>query len=112
MLYTQMLFALFYDKVVMDSSPSAISWAGSGLILGSALYVGVIRDSSSNSNTARSADQDSAQGQGQGTDDEPETARVKNTISSRDIRDAEEGQGLLTDSADIDAEAEASFSSS
>ncbi|GAM39088.1 DUF6 domain protein [Talaromyces pinophilus] len=112
MLYTQMLFALFYDKVVMDSSPSAISWAGSGLILGSALYVGVIRDSSSNSNTARSADQDSAQGQGQGTDDEPETARVKDTISSRDIRDAEEGRGLLTDSADIDAEAEASFSSS
>jgi drug/metabolite transporter (DMT)-like permease len=77
MVYTQMLFALFYDKVVMHSSPSAISWAGSGLILGSALYVGVIRD-------------ESAAGDG--------TARKDVVASDNDIddmRDVEEGRGLL-----------------
>ncbi|KAH8697025.1 hypothetical protein BGW36DRAFT_427001 [Talaromyces proteolyticus] len=51
MVYTQMLFALFYDKLVMDSTPSAISWAGSGLILGSALYVAIVRDSNTNMTT-------------------------------------------------------------
>ncbi|EED23954.1 DUF6 domain protein, putative [Talaromyces stipitatus ATCC 10500] len=112
MLYTQMLFALFYDKVVMDSSPSAISWAGSGLILGSALYVGVVRDNSSNNNTARSAAQDNAQGQGRVSEDRTQTGPVKDTISSADIRDVEEGRGLLTGSDDIDAEVEASSSSS
>lgn len=112
MLYTQMLFALFYDKVVMDSSPSAISWAGSGLILGSALYVGVVRDSSSN-NAARSAARDNnTQGQAGVSQDEPETDRVKDPISPRDIRDVEEGRGLLTESEDIDAEGVASSSSS
>jgi drug/metabolite transporter (DMT)-like permease len=41
MVYTQMLFALFYDKVIWDSFLSLLSWAGSGLILGSAIYVAV-----------------------------------------------------------------------
>ncbi|KAL1886430.1 hypothetical protein Plec18167_000361 [Paecilomyces lecythidis] len=44
MVYTQMLFALFYDKVIWNSTPSAASWAGSGLILGSAIYVAVARE--------------------------------------------------------------------
>lgn len=44
MVYTQMLFALFYDKVVWDATPSAMSWAGSGIILGSALYVALAKD--------------------------------------------------------------------
>ncbi|OKL58958.1 hypothetical protein UA08_05524 [Talaromyces atroroseus] len=80
MVYTQMLFALFYDKVVMHSSPSAISWAGSGLILGSALYVGIIRDKSAA---------------------EDETEQRKNAIVTSDgddmddMRDIEEGRGLL-----------------
>jgi len=44
MVYTQMLFALFYDKLIWDSTPSAISWTGSGIILGSAIYVAFARD--------------------------------------------------------------------
>ena len=36
-----MLFALFYDKVIWNSFLSLLSWAGSGLILGSAIYVAV-----------------------------------------------------------------------
>ncbi|KAL4930079.1 DMT family transporter [Aspergillus undulatus] len=44
MLYTQMLFALFYDSAVWGSTLSAVSWIGSGLILGSALYVAIARE--------------------------------------------------------------------
>lgn len=41
MVYTQMLFALAFDKLVWDTSPGIISIIGSSLILGSALYVAV-----------------------------------------------------------------------
>ncbi|KAF2692279.1 hypothetical protein K458DRAFT_411935 [Lentithecium fluviatile CBS 122367] len=39
MVYMQMLFALAFDKLVFDSTPSALSIVGSSLILGSAVYV-------------------------------------------------------------------------
>lgn len=39
MVYTQMLFALVFDKFVWNTTPGALSIAGSSLILGSALYV-------------------------------------------------------------------------
>lgn len=41
MVYTQMLFALFYDKVVWGVTLSGVSWIGSGLILICAIYVAV-----------------------------------------------------------------------
>lgn len=44
MLYTQMLFALVYDKLVWGKTLSPMSWAGSVLILASAIYVAVARD--------------------------------------------------------------------
>ncbi|KAL2802124.1 hypothetical protein BJX63DRAFT_133614 [Aspergillus granulosus] len=44
MLYTQMLFALFYDSAVWGSTLSAVSWIGSGLILCCALYVALARE--------------------------------------------------------------------
>lgn len=44
MVYTQMLFALFYDKVVWGNTLSAMSWAGSALILVSAIYVAMVRE--------------------------------------------------------------------
>lgn len=37
--YTQMLFALSFDKLVFGHSPDLMSIAGSTLILGSAIYV-------------------------------------------------------------------------
>ncbi|RDW76257.1 DMT family transporter [Aspergillus mulundensis] len=43
MLYTQMLFALFYDSAVWGSTLSAVSWIGSGLIFCSAFYVATAR---------------------------------------------------------------------
>jgi drug/metabolite transporter (DMT)-like permease len=44
MVYMQMLFALFYDKVVWGSTLSPISWAGSALILICAIYVAVAQE--------------------------------------------------------------------
>ncbi|KAL4905730.1 hypothetical protein BDW74DRAFT_151920 [Aspergillus multicolor] len=44
MLYTQMLFALFYDSAVWGSTLSTVSWIGSGLILCSAFYVATARE--------------------------------------------------------------------
>ena len=41
MVYTQMLFALASDKLVFDVTPGGWSIVGSGLILGSAVYVAV-----------------------------------------------------------------------
>lgn len=44
MVYTQMLFALAFDKIVWNSTPGVWSIVGSSLILGSALYVAVNND--------------------------------------------------------------------
>jgi len=41
MAYSQMLFALTFDKLVFGTSPGALSIVGSSLILGSAIYVAV-----------------------------------------------------------------------
>ncbi|OQD63187.1 hypothetical protein PENPOL_c010G09631 [Penicillium polonicum] len=45
MLYMQMLFAVFYDKVVWGSTLSPISWVGSGIILVCAIYVAFSQES-------------------------------------------------------------------
>ena len=44
MVYTQMLFALAFDKIVWGTVPGALSIVGSSLILGSALYVAVLNN--------------------------------------------------------------------
>ncbi|KAL9602275.1 MAG: hypothetical protein Q9219_002000 [cf. Caloplaca sp. 3 TL-2023] len=46
MVYTQMLFALAFDKLVFDTTPGVLSILGSSLILGSALYIAVLEDPS------------------------------------------------------------------
>ena len=45
MVYTQMLFALAFDKIVCNTTPGAWGIAGSSLILGSALYVALLNNS-------------------------------------------------------------------
>lgn len=45
MLYMQMLFAVFYDKVVWGSTLSPISWVGSAIILVCAIYVAFSQES-------------------------------------------------------------------
>ncbi|GME49606.1 Drug/metabolite transporter [Neofusicoccum parvum] len=44
MVYCQMLFALAADKLVFGAGPDAWGWAGSSLILGSAVYVAVRKE--------------------------------------------------------------------
>ncbi|KAL8897828.1 MAG: hypothetical protein Q9192_002394 [Flavoplaca navasiana] len=46
MVYTNMLFALAFDKIVFDTTLGTLSIVGSSLILGSALYVAVKQDPS------------------------------------------------------------------
>ncbi|KAL8802952.1 MAG: hypothetical protein Q9223_006406 [Gallowayella weberi] len=49
MVYTNMLFALAFDKLVFDTTLSRLSILGSSLILGSAIYVAVKQDPSQQS---------------------------------------------------------------
>ncbi|KAJ5951375.1 Drug/metabolite transporter [Penicillium vulpinum] len=44
MIYMQMLFAVFYDKVVWGSTLSPLSWVGSGIILVCAVYVALMHE--------------------------------------------------------------------
>lgn len=44
MVYTQMLFALTFDKLVFGTTPGFLSILGSSLILGSAIYVAMHRE--------------------------------------------------------------------
>ncbi|KAL8728968.1 MAG: hypothetical protein Q9166_005063 [cf. Caloplaca sp. 2 TL-2023] len=46
MVYTNMLFALAFDKLVFDTTMGTLSILGSSLILGSALYIAVKQDPS------------------------------------------------------------------
>jgi drug/metabolite transporter (DMT)-like permease len=62
MIYTQMLFALFYDKVVWGNTLSPLSWAGSALIVGSALYVALVRDGKKNAAAAVAVDEAAEEG--------------------------------------------------
>ncbi|KIW05156.1 uncharacterized protein PV09_03707 [Verruconis gallopava] len=52
MVYTQMLFALGFDKLIFGTTPGALSIIGSGLILGSAIYVAVQKDIAASSNAS------------------------------------------------------------
>lgn len=56
MVYTQMVFALFYDKVVWGSTLSLVSAAGSVLILACAIYVAVMQEGRSEPDSAREGD--------------------------------------------------------
>ncbi|OAX78209.1 hypothetical protein ACJ72_07487, partial [Emergomyces africanus] len=89
MVYTQMLFALLYDKLVFNATPSLVSWAGSGIILASAIYVALVKESKI---------KDGGEGEG-----------VGNGIHTREWTDEDallaepgEGRGLLADSDDDD----------
>ena len=44
MVYTQMLFALGFDKLVFGTTPGFLSILGSSLILGSAIYVAIQKE--------------------------------------------------------------------
>ncbi|PGH19153.1 hypothetical protein AJ80_04233 [Polytolypa hystricis UAMH7299] len=122
MVYTQMLFALFYDKIVWDTTPSAISWTGSAIILSCAIYVAFAREETNKKKTPVTVTQiiggdangdgdhgqnghasvSAAAGEGDGRVDEEEEigsegARGRRKWSVSDERRVEEGRGLLQD---------------
>ncbi|KAJ5131769.1 hypothetical protein N7448_005927 [Penicillium atrosanguineum] len=83
MVYTQVLFALFYDKVVWGSTLSLISWAGSALILICAIAVAVMQEGKSEK-----------AGSGSGSGSEPEQESERETERANDeeerYKDADE----------------------
>jgi drug/metabolite transporter (DMT)-like permease len=64
MVYTQMLFALAFDKLFFSNTPGLLSIAGGSLILGSAIYVAVRkgREREKGDGATRAADEEAQQG--------------------------------------------------
>ncbi|KLJ11768.1 hypothetical protein EMPG_13079 [Blastomyces silverae] len=99
MVYTQMLFALLYDKLVFNATPSPVSWAGSAIILGSAIYVALVKERGKDAGAgAVEGQRDGGEGNGQ---QQSKHARSWNPEDAR-LAEAEEGRGLLADYDDDD----------
>ena len=89
MTYTQMLFALSFDKLIFGHSPNWMSIIGSSLILGPAIFVAVQKGNETDKRTALpSADEESQRGvmsdmetgeQAAGNDDRMPTQGVQMT---------------------------------
>jgi hypothetical protein len=62
MVYTQMLFALSFDKLVWGTTPGLVSIIGSSLILGSAIYVAMHKEESTKSAGREREDGDEERG--------------------------------------------------
>ena len=60
MVYTQMIFALAFDKLVFGSTPDSWSIVGSSLVLGSALYIAVHKEPPRVETAAREAGDEQA----------------------------------------------------
>ncbi|KAB8346149.1 hypothetical protein FH972_023195 [Carpinus fangiana] len=58
MVYSQMLFALLFDRIVWGIVPDAMSWVGSSLILGSAIVVAIQKESTKKTETAQEGPRD------------------------------------------------------
>ena len=104
MVYSQMLFALMFDKLIWGITPGVSSWAGSGLILVSVVWVAVARDKDRNSKE-NSGSMVVGGGDGSGTG-----AVVFKELPKRDGGGtAEEEQGLMSSgSGDVLEEGESS----
>ena len=70
MVYTQMLFALAFDKIIFNESPRLLSIAGSTLILGSALYVAVLNNKAKDEKKSSDTEQPGTRVGGGGGGDE------------------------------------------
>jgi len=55
MVYTQMLFALLFDKLVFGTNPNLLSLLGSSLILSSAIYIAIQKESMKQREEAKKA---------------------------------------------------------
>ena len=89
MVYTSMLFALAFDKIVWNHTPGIWSIVGSSLILGSALFVAVQNQSTKNKNQNRGSAEEENIGLVSGHLEAEEDGREGR---SRPLRDVQEVQ--------------------
>jgi drug/metabolite transporter (DMT)-like permease len=87
MVYTQMLFALAFDKLVFGTTPGVLSIIGSSLILGSAIYVAVQKEAASNA----------AGGDGARSDTQYAPVRQMDEEAARGDEDDDPLAGLISD---------------
>ncbi|KAL2367328.1 hypothetical protein RJ035_002776 [Blastomyces gilchristii] len=98
----EMLFALLYDKLVFNATPSPVSWAGSAIILASAIYVALVKE--------RGKEKDGSGGGAIEAQGEGEGSKHTRSRNAEDVRlaeaeaeaEVEEGRGLLADYDDDD----------
>lgn len=88
MVYTQMLFALAFDKLVFDTTPGILSILGSSLILGSALYIAVRQDTSKRAKQNQGINGDEEDGL-MGNNDIIETAASDERRSLRGVQEVQ-----------------------
>ena len=77
MVYTQMLFALAFDKLVFGTTPGLLSILGSSLILGSAIYVALRKEANKKKTASEASETNSDEELGliANMDDEEEELR-------------------------------------
>lgn len=76
MVYTHMLFAVAFDKIVWNDTPTSLSIVGSGLILGSTIYVAVQNDHNRNTKISGGRDDEESSSvdgeEDEGTEESPQ----------------------------------------
>jgi hypothetical protein len=91
MIYTNMLFALALDNLVFGQSPGWWSLGGSGLILGSAMFVALQQQQSSPQ--VREMDEEFGNGNGGGTEEEGLNMLPVSGVLAEDDAAVEEERG-------------------
>ena len=105
MVYTQMLFALIFDKVVFGTNPSLLSLLGSSMILGSAIYVALQKESIKQRQEEDKARQQAARSSGMNV----ELSRTRSrSFGGQDRASRDEERGLIDDTDDAPKDAEKS----
>ena len=87
MVYTQILFALAFDKLIFDTTPGGWSIVGSGLVLGSALHIAVHKGRETRITTVENVDVEELSLR---TVSNHEDNNENNAIETRNLRDQEE----------------------
>ncbi|KAI9727094.1 MAG: hypothetical protein M1828_007295 [Chrysothrix sp. TS-e1954] len=93
MVYTQMLFALILDKLVFGVNPTLLSLGGSSLILGSAIYVAMQKESLKQREEAHKAQQEQALSSGRHVELRSDS---NSNVSGRRSFSGAEGRGLMS----------------
>ncbi|QSS59340.1 DUF6 domain-containing protein [Histoplasma capsulatum] len=114
MVYTQMLFAVLYDKVVFNATLSPVSLAGSMIILASAMYVALVKERRKDVGSGAGADEyavverqgvggENGDGEGSWVSRGQQSRHVQSwNIEDARLAEAGEGTGLLAGYVDDD----------